>query len=71
MSNCAFADKHFMVQCDAGNHRKPVDPDRGITILLAFHPAGSDETISLTIHQTASGCRVATTVFSPVRAEVA
>lgn len=67
----AFADKHFMVQCDAGNHRKPVDPDRGITILLAFHPAGSDETISLTIHQTASGCRVATTVFSPVRAEVA
>ena len=67
----AFKDDHFLVQCDAGTHRKPVDPDRGITILLAFHPAGSDETISLTIHQTAARCRVATTAFAPVRTEVA
>ena len=67
----AFKDDHFMVQCDAGTRQKPVDPDRGITILLAFHPAGSDETITLTLHQTASGCRVATTAFAPVRAEVA
>jgi phage tail sheath protein FI len=67
----AFRDDHFMVQCDAGSRRKPVDPDRGITILLAFNPACSDETISLTLHQTASGCRVAKTAFAPVRADVA
>ncbi|MDH3439892.1 MAG: hypothetical protein OEM63_04005 [Gammaproteobacteria bacterium] len=67
----AFADNQFLVQCDAGSNRQPVNPDKGITILLAFHPAGSAETISLTLHQTASGCRVATTAFAPVRAEVA
>jgi len=67
----AFRDDQFLVQCDAGVARKPVDPDRGIAILLAFHPAGSDQTVSLTLHQTASGCRVAKTAFAPVRAEVA
>ncbi len=67
----AFKDNHFLVQCDAGSARKAVDPDRGLTILLAFHPAGSKETISLTMHQTASGCRVATTAFAPGHAEVA
>jgi len=67
----AFRDDQFLVQCDAGSARKPVDPDRGITILLAFHPAGSDQTVSLTLHQTASGCRVSKTAFAPVRAEVA
>jgi hypothetical protein len=67
----AFENDHFLVQCDAGSPRKPLDPERGITILLAFQPAGSTATISLTLHQSASGCRVATTAFAPVRAEVA
>lgn len=67
----AFQNDHFLVQCDAGLRRQPVDPDRGITILLAFHPSGSDETVSLTLHQSVSGCRVSTTAFAPVRAEVA
>jgi len=67
----AFKDDHFLVQCDAGSRKRPIDPDRGITVLLAFHPADSSETISLTLHQTAAGCRVATTAFAPVRAEVA
>jgi len=67
----AFENDHFLVQCDAGLRRQPVDPDRGITIMLAFHPAGSDETVSLTLHQSVSGCRVSTTAFAPVRAEVA
>jgi len=67
----AFENDHFLVQCDAGLRRQPVDPDRGITMLLAFHPAGSDETVSLTLHQSVSGCRVATTAFAPVRVEVA
>jgi phage tail sheath protein FI len=67
----AFKDDYFLVQCDAGSRQRPVDPDRGLTILLAFHPVGSDETISLTIHQSATGCRVSKTAFAPVRADVA
>ena len=61
----AFTDDMFVVNCDAGLHSRPVDKDRGITILLAFHPAGFDETVSLTLHQTMSGCRVVTTAFAP------
>ena len=67
----AFADDMFVVQCDAGLHSRPVNKDRGITTLLAFHPVGSDETVSLTLHQTMSGCRVATTAFAPVVNECA
>lgn len=67
----ALANDDFLVQCNAGLHAYPIDPDRGITILLAFHPASSDEPVSLTLHQTISGCRVATTAFAPATAEVA
>ncbi len=67
----AFTDDMFVVQCDAGLHSRPINKDRGITVLLAFHPAGSDETISLTLHQTIAGCRVATTAFAPVFDECA
>ena len=67
----AFEDEQFLVQCDVGSRHKPVDPDRGITILLAFRPAGTQGRVSLTIHQTAAGCRVASTAFAPVRREVA
>ena len=67
----AFTDDMFVVQCDAGLHSRPVNKDRGITVLLSFHPAGSDETVSLTLHQTMSGCRVATTAFAPVVDECA
>ncbi len=67
----AFVDDSFLVQCNAGLQSYPIDPDRGITILLGFHPVGSDEPLSLTIHQTVSGCRVATTAFAPATAECA
>ena len=67
----ALVDDGFLVQCNTGLHSYPVNPDRGITILLGFHPVGSDEPVSLTIHQTVSGCRVATTAFAPADAEVA
>ncbi len=66
-----FENDHFMVQCDPALHKQAVDPLRGITLLLAFHPAGSNKTVSLTIHQTPSGCRVASTAFAPARAECA
>lgn len=67
----AFENDQFLVQCDAGMRGRPVNPEKGITLLLAFRPAGSKQTISLTLHQKASGCRVAKTAFAPVRAEVA
>ena len=67
----AFEDDHFMVQCDAGLHTHPIDPHRGVTMLLEFHPSGSDEAVSLTLHQTTSGCRVATTAFAPATAKCA
>lgn len=67
----AFADNRFGVQCDAGPHARPTNPDRGLTILLTFHPRGASEALSLTLHQTASGCRVATSAFAPAIAQCA
>lgn len=67
----AFADNDFVVQCDAGIHSGPVDPHRGVTVLLAFHPSGSENAISLTLHQTAFGCRVATSAFAPAMVDCA
>ncbi|MDH4048359.1 MAG: hypothetical protein OEW68_07180 [Gammaproteobacteria bacterium] len=67
----AFSDDNFLVQCDAGLHSQPVDPHRGVTVLLAFRPAGSDEMVALTLHQTVAGCRVAPTAFAPAFANVA
>ena len=67
----AFENGHFLVQCDAGPRQQPLDPDKGITLLLAFQPAGSRELVSLTLHQSTGGCRTASTAFPPVRAEVA
>jgi hypothetical protein len=61
----AFADDHFIIQCDAGLHSQPNHPERGVTILLAFHPAGASDAVTLTLHQTVAGCRVATTAFAP------
>jgi len=67
----AFEDDNFIVQCDAGLHSHPAGSEHGISVLLAFRPAGSDEVVSLTLHQTASRCRVATTAFAPVTTECA
>lgn len=67
----AFVDGNFDVQCESGLHVNPLDPQRGVTILLAFQPADSGEIIWLTLHQTVQGCRVALTAFAPVIAECA
>jgi phage tail sheath protein FI len=61
----AFADQHFVVQCDAGVSHRADSERHGVTILLAFHPSGSDEPISLTLHLTAAGCRVGSAAFAP------
>lgn len=67
----AFADDRFVVQCESAMLGRATDPDRGVTILLAFRPVGTVAEIALTLHQTVAGCRVAVTAFAPVRAEVA
>jgi phage tail sheath protein FI len=54
----AFADERFVVKCDAGvSYRADIEA-HGVTILLDFHPTGSEEPIALTLHLTATGCRV-------------
>ena len=67
----AFSDSRFIAQCHTELHRDPQDPQRGVTILIAFRPAETDEEIALTLHQTVGGCRVAATAFAPADAEVA
>lgn len=67
----AFADDQFHVQCDAGLHTDVTNPQRGVTILLAFQPAGARQAVSLTLHQTLTGCRVAATAFAPAMARCA
>ena len=61
----AFADANYRVQCDAGPTLPPAAPARSITVLLMFRPRGCNEPVSLTLHQTISGCRVASTAFAP------
>ena len=61
----AFADDRFVVECDAGVSTRAADNDQGITIVLVFHPASCDEPISLTLHLSATGCRVGSTAFAP------
>ena len=67
----AFVGDRFVVQCETGLVGKLTDPDRGVTILLAFRPAGTHEDIALTLHQTIAGCRIAVTAFAPVVEAVA
>ena len=62
----ALAAKGYVVECDAGVARYENRIERGVTILLVFHPAGSEQAISFTLHQTVSGCRVASTAFAPI-----
>jgi len=60
----AFADERFVVECDAGVSHRADGDEHGVTIMLVFHPSGSDERVSLTLHLTATGCRVGTTAFA-------
>jgi hypothetical protein len=62
----AFADDRIDVQCDAGLRGKSESPRHGISILISFRPQGCVKPISLTLHQSAGGFRVASTAFAPV-----
>lgn len=63
----AFDDDRFLVQCDV----TPAAPERGVTVMLSFQPRGAAETIALTLHQSASGFRVASTAFGFVAEDCA
>jgi hypothetical protein len=62
----AFANDQIDVQCDAGLRGKSDSPDHGISILISFQPHDCSKPISLTLHQSAKGFRVASTAFPPV-----
>lgn len=61
----AFAEEHFIVECDAGLCRKYADAEQGFAIFVAFHLVGCSAAISFTLHQSVAGCRVASTAFAP------
>ena len=61
----AFANDRFIVECDAGVSKRNDNSQHGITVLLVFQPAACDEAISLTLHLTATGCRVGSAAFAP------
>ena len=67
----ALASDQFFVQCDAGLARQENSLDHGVTIVLGFHIAGSERPMSITLHQTVHGCRVASTAFAPVARDCA
>ena len=53
-----LASEQFSVDCDVSQ--------RGLTILVGFQPPGCVNPVSFTLHQGATGCRVAATAFPPV-----
>ena len=67
----AFEDDRFVVECDAGLCQRDDQIERGVTILVVFHPLGCEEAVSFTLHQTLAGCRVMTTAFAPVMEDCA
>ena len=67
----AFEDDRFVVECDAGLCQREDQIERGVTILIVFHPLGCKEAISFTLHQTIAGCRVTSTAFAPVMEDCA
>lgn len=62
----AFEADRFAVNCDAGVSRRDDHPERGVTILVSFCPAGCSDPVSFTLHQAVAGCRVTSSVFAPV-----
>ena len=58
----AFADDRFVVECATS---VTANAGRAVTMLIVFHPAPSNEPVSLKLHLTASGCRVGSAAFVP------
>jgi phage tail sheath protein FI len=67
----AFANERYVVECDAGLCKREDRLEHGVTIMLVFHPIGSAEPTSFTLHQTVAGFRVASSAFAPVARDCA
>lgn len=67
----ALATDRFFVHCDAGLARQENSLEHGVTIVLGFHIVGSERPMSITLHQSVHGCRVASTAFAPVARDCA
>ena len=67
----AFASDRIDVQCDAGLRGTPAGAGQGISILISFQPHGCEAPLSLTLHQSGKGFRVASTAFAPVTSNCA
>ncbi len=61
----ALANDRYVVQCGAGVAKRSDCGEHGVEILFAFHPTGSPEPVSLTLHQGVGGCLTTTTAFAP------
>jgi len=62
----AFVNDRIDVQCDAGLRGTPAGAGHGISILISFQPHGCEKPLTLTLHQSTQGFRVASTAFAPV-----
>jgi phage tail sheath protein FI len=65
----AFVTDRIDVQCDAGMRGTPAGAGQGISILISFQPHGCEKPVSLTLHQSTNGFRVASTAFAPVNGD--
>lgn len=61
----AFADDGFDVICDVRPSPGDVNAANEVTLILTFRPVGCNKPISVTMHQSISGCRVSRTAFAP------
>lgn len=57
----ALEDEAFDVHCRIEN----THGGQEVQVLLAFTPAGASDPLHITLHQSASGCRVSNTAFAP------
>lgn len=54
------------VRCETHHDAPQMRSERGLSVMLTVQCAAAPEPISLTVYQTASGCRVTSTAFAPV-----
>ncbi len=62
----ALATDRFVIMCYRSGKAGAQTPERGVAILLRFHPTGAPGPLSFTLLQTEEGCRITTTAFAPV-----
>lgn len=61
----AFERDQYFVNCVTGLGPHEDRSRHGIAIMIAMQPVGCTEPVSITLHQTVAGCRVASTAFAP------